>query len=112
MGSTMGLQWPDARAAGEIKNLTQTLEATTATVLINQKQQSVLNPVPFHYHSVATSVNRHLIFKLRQRLTNIMESAFQLNQFWEHAQYKADLKATDVTSDEYRCTSFTVKTKT
>lgn len=41
-----------------------------------------------------------------------MESAFQMNQFWEHAQYKADFNVTELTLDDHLYFSFTVETKT
>lgn len=62
MGSIL-LDYPDARAAGGIKTVTQTLEPTTSIVLINQKQHSVLNPVTFTYHSEATHFYLHLTFR-------------------------------------------------
>lgn len=41
-----------------------------------------------------------------------MESAFQINQFWEHAQYKAAFTVTELTLDDHLCSSFTVETET
>lgn len=112
MGSILVLEYPDARAAGGIKTVTQTLEPTTSIVLINQKQHSVLNPVTSNYHSEATHFYLHLTFRLSQRLTKIMESAFQMNQFWEHAQHEAAFTGTELTLDDHLCSSFTVETKT
>lgn len=60
MGSILVLEYPDARAAGAIKTVTQTLEPTTSIVLINQKQHRVLNPVTFNDHSVASHFYLHL----------------------------------------------------
>lgn len=94
MGWILVLEDPDARAAGGTETVTGHMEPTTTIiVLINQKQQSVLNPVTFNYHSVATHFYLHLTFRLSQRLSKMMESVFQMNQFWERAQ--ADLTVTD-----------------
>lgn len=63
MGSILVLEYPDARAAGGIKTVTQILKPTSSIVLINQKQHNVLNPVTFNYHSVATQFYLHLTFR-------------------------------------------------